>query len=106
MHRSLPIDSTQGIRKRTRVSVLVYACSNSSALTRIIENLQAGMGHCQGDKDNYNCECRVAAIIARENDTDPNEVGRRPWPATSTLTGRWISDSERSELEERMTVAQ
>ena len=84
MRRSLPIDSTQGIRKRTR----------------------AGMGHCQGDKDNYNCECRVAAIVARENGTDPNEVGRRPWPATSTLSERWITDSERSELEKRMSVAQ
>mmetsp|Transcript_29481 Transcript_29481/g.67300 ORF Transcript_29481/g.67300 Transcript_29481/m.67300 type:complete len:711 (+) Transcript_29481:122-2254(+) len=84
MRRSLPIDSTQGIRKRTR----------------------AGMGHCQGDKDNYNCECRVAAIIARENGTDPNEVGRRPWPATSTLSERWITDSERRELEKRMSVEQ
>ena len=45
LHRNLPIDSTQAVRKRTR----------------------AGMGHCQGDEDNYNCECRVAAIIAREN---------------------------------------
>lgn len=42
--RSLPVDSTQAMRKRTR----------------------AGMGHCQGDPDNYNCEMRVAKIIARE----------------------------------------
>lgn len=44
LRRSLPIDSTQAIRKRTR----------------------AGMGHCQGDQGNYDCESRVKAIIARE----------------------------------------
>ena len=44
IHRSLPVDSTQAIRKRTR----------------------AGMGECQGDKENYDCETRVRAIIARE----------------------------------------
>ena len=38
LRRSLPIDSTQAIRKRTR----------------------AGMGHCQGDPKNYGCEERVA----------------------------------------------
>ena len=43
--RSLPIDSTQALRKRTR----------------------AGMGGCQGKPWNYGCECRVAQIIAREN---------------------------------------
>jgi glycerol-3-phosphate dehydrogenase len=45
MRRSLPIDSTLAIQKRTR----------------------AGMGHCQGDPESYNCEGRVKAIIAREN---------------------------------------
>ena len=43
-HRSLPIDSTQALRKRVR----------------------CGMGHCQGDPKNYDCEGRAAAIIARE----------------------------------------
>ncbi len=44
IHRSLPIDSTQAIRKRTR----------------------AGMGDCQANPENYDCESRVRAIIARE----------------------------------------
>jgi len=78
--RSLPIDSTQAIRKRTR----------------------AGMGHCQGDPCNYNCEARVKAIIARETQRPVNMVGGRPWPATSTLTKRWIDDSERDDLHDRM----
>ena len=74
MRRSLPIDSTQGMRKRTR----------------------AGMGHCQASQENYGCECRVADIIARENGyTEEAEVGRRPWPATSTLNKRWIDDEDR-----------
>jgi len=80
IRRSLPIDSTQAIRKRTR----------------------AGMGHCQGDAENYNCECRVKAIIARENNTPVEEVGGRPWPATSTLSQRWIDDEEKKQLEQRM----
>lgn len=82
LHRSLPIDSTQAIRKRTR----------------------AGMGHCQGDPENYNCECRVKAIIARENGVSINEVGGRPWPATSTLSQRWIDDDEKLALEKRMMI--
>ena len=82
MRRSLPIDSSQAIRKRTR----------------------AGMGHCQGDRENYNCECRVRAIIARENGTSVDEVGGRPWPATSTLSQRWIDDDERKDLEARMAA--
>ncbi|KAL3778502.1 hypothetical protein ACHAW5_008808, partial [Stephanodiscus triporus] len=84
MRRSLPIDSSQAIRKRTR----------------------AGMGHCQGDKENYNCECRVRAIIARENGVSVEEVGGRPWPATSTLSQRWIDDDEKRDLEARMAAAQ
>ncbi|CAB9512020.1 L-2-hydroxyglutarate dehydrogenase, mitochondrial [Seminavis robusta] len=84
MRRSLPIDSSQAIRKRTR----------------------AGMGHCQGDKDNYNCEGRVRAIIARELGNVPLvQVGGRPWPATSTLTQRWIDDTEKRELEARKQAA-
>jgi len=77
IHRSLPVDSTQAIRKRTR----------------------AGMGHCQAETGNYDCECRVANIIARELDIPVEAVGRRPWPATSTLSERWIKDEEKNELE-------
>ena len=77
MRRSLPVDSTQAIRKRTR----------------------AGMGHCQGDRENYDCECRVADIIARELDLPVEAVGRRPWPATSTLPQRWLTAAQKSELE-------
>lgn len=80
VRRSLPIDSSQAIRKRTR----------------------AGMGHCQGDVDNYNCECRVKAIIARETVAPVEEVSGRPWPATSTLKSRWIGDSEKNDLLGRM----
>ena len=82
MRRSLPIDSSQGIRKRTR----------------------AGMGSCQARHDNYNCEGRVRAIIARENGVPVELVGKRPWPATSTLTERWIKDEEKQQLQERMQV--
>lgn len=76
MRRSLPIDSTQAIRKRVR----------------------AGMGHCQGDPDNYCCETRVAKVIARENGISEAQVGRRPWPATSLLPQRWITDDHRDHL--------
>ena len=41
------------------------------------------MGHCQGDKDNYDCEQRVAEIIARETGLPLEQVGRRPWPGSS-----------------------
>lgn len=76
LRRSVPIDSTQCMRKRTR----------------------AGMGHCQGDIENYNCEARVAAIIARETGLPAEAVGRRPWPATSSLPERWLSDGQKEEL--------
>jgi glycerol-3-phosphate dehydrogenase len=71
MRRSLPVDSTQAMRKRTR----------------------AGMGHCQGDPCNYDCEGRVANIIAREQGLKKPAVGRRPWPATSFLPSRWPTKS-------------
>jgi L-2-hydroxyglutarate oxidase LhgO len=77
LRRSLPIDSTQGIRKRTR----------------------AGMGHCQGDPGNYDCEARVKAIIARETGTPMMLIGGRPWPATSTLSQRWPGEEELKDLE-------
>lgn len=77
IHRSLPIDSTQAIRKRTR----------------------AGMGDCQGRADNYDCECRVAQIIARETKLPLDAVGRRPWPATSTFTKRWLEEEDKLAIE-------
>lgn len=70
--RSLPIDSTQALRKRVR----------------------CGMGHCQGDPNNYDCESRAAAIIARETGLPLEEVGRRPWPASSMLQKRHVYDDE------------
>jgi len=76
LHRSLPIDSTQAIRKRTR----------------------AGMGVCQGDVENYNCECRVADVIARETGLPPSVIGRRPWPATSSLPSRWLTDEQKEAI--------
>lgn len=80
VRRSLPIDSSQAIRKRTR----------------------AGMGHCQGDPDNYACEARVRAIIAREQRVSVSHIGGRPWPATSTLSQRWIDEDEKNDLVDRM----
>lgn len=76
LRRSLPIDSSQGIRKRTR----------------------AGMGGCQGKHDNYQCEARVRAIIARENNVPISHVGGRPWPATTTLPRRWLTDDDKEQL--------
>lgn len=76
------------------------------------------MGHCQGDMENYNCEGRVRAIIARETGKSTrlllqtlihlpkgvplSHVGRRPWPATSTLPKRWIDEQDKDELVKRM----
>jgi L-2-hydroxyglutarate oxidase LhgO len=76
--RSLPIDSTQAMRKRNR----------------------AGMGGCQGKPWNYGCECRVAQIIARETETPIASVGRRPWKATSQFKRRWLTDSDKAQLTE------
>jgi len=70
--RSLPVDSTQAMRKRTR----------------------AGMGYCQGDPCNYECEARVAVIMARELGCRKEEVGRRPWPASSLLRQRFFGEDE------------
>lgn len=74
--RSLPIDSTQAIRKRTR----------------------AGMGHCQGDPENYDCETRVAEIIARETGLSLDQVGRRPWPGSSMMKQRLFDDDDKDHL--------
>jgi glycerol-3-phosphate dehydrogenase len=76
VHRSLPIDSTQAIRKRTR----------------------AGMGHCQGDPENYDCETRVAMIIARETGLSLDQVARRPWPASSMMHKRVLDDDDSDRL--------
>eukprot|EP01063_Lacrimia_lanifica_P015716 TRINITY_DN22394_c0_g1_i1.p1 TRINITY_DN22394_c0_g1~~TRINITY_DN22394_c0_g1_i1.p1 ORF type:complete len:605 (+),score=119.94 TRINITY_DN22394_c0_g1_i1:34-1848(+) len=57
LHRSIPVDSTQGVRRRCR----------------------AGMGPCQGRR----CEGEVAKIIARELRVPVAEVGRRQFPASS-----------------------
>ena len=74
--RSLPVDSTQAIRKRTR----------------------AGMGGCQGKPWNYGCECRVAQIIAREQKLSTDLVGRRPWKATSQFERRWLTPADKQVL--------
>jgi len=74
--RSLPVDSTQAMRKRTR----------------------AGMGGCQGKPWNYGCECRVAQILARENQLPTPVVGRRPWSATSQFDRRWLTDDDKAQL--------
>ena len=75
--RSLPVDSTQAIRKRTR----------------------AGMGGCQAKPANYDCEARVAAIVARELGVPLAEVGRRPWPASSLLGKRFVDDADRARMQ-------
>ena len=130
IRRSLPIDSTQAIRKRTRAGMghcqgkTIYLVSWCTIFRHIMLNvfilfwmerfslsiklwssyynyIIIGSSHV-GDAENYNCECRVKAIIARENNTPVEEVGGRPWPATSTLTQRWIDDDEKKQLEQRM----
>lgn len=56
------------------------------------------MGHCQGDPDNYGCEQRVAAIIARELGMRIEDVGTRPWPASSLLPQRFVTDEEKNTI--------
>lgn len=82
-HRGIPIDSTQAIRKRTR----------------------AGMGHCQANVDNYDCEHRVASIIARETGQPYEQIGRRPFPGTSTLVHRWMTEEEKQAMKEEIESA-
>ena len=78
LHRpGASVDTTQAIRRRTR----------------------AGMGHCQADPDNIDCEKHVAQIIAREKGIKENQVGRRPWPATSLLKQRWLTDEDKKKLD-------
>jgi len=80
--RSLPIDSTQAMRKRNR----------------------AGMGGCQGKPWNYGCECRVAQVIAREAELPVAAVGRRPWKATAQLERRWLTDKDKARLKDLASV--
>merc|ERR1712083_721652 len=47
---------------------------------------------------NYGCECRVAQIIARENELSTIAVGRRPWSATSQFARRWLTDDDKAKL--------
>jgi len=72
VNRSLIVDSSQAVRKRTR----------------------AGMGHCQGQF----CEPRVKKIIAREKKISLGKVGGRPWPASSLLPQRWLTESQKGDL--------
>lgn len=93
-------------------SCRLCACSNFQALLisyapfictyvqAIRKRTRAGMGHCQGEADNYNCECRVADIIARETGLSAEAVGRRPWPATSSLPQRWLTDDHKANIAE------
>jgi len=75
IRRSLPVDNTQAVRRRTR----------------------AGMGDCQGRPDNYDCEIRVKEILSRELGKG-NEIGMRAWPASSILPRRWLNDEDRERL--------
>jgi hypothetical protein len=58
------------------------------------------MGGCQGKPWNYGCECRVAQIIARENQMEADAVGRRPWKGTSQFERRWLTDDDKAKLVE------
>ena len=69
-HDVVWLDSTQAVRKRTR----------------------AGMGHCQG---NF-CEENVRCVIAIEHDLPDDSIPRRPWPETSLLPQRWLTDAEKA----------
>lgn len=74
IRRSLPVDNTQAIRRRTR----------------------AGMGDCQSRPDNYDCESRVKIILERELANQHIEM--RPWPASSILPRRWLTDEDKQKL--------
>uniref|UniRef100_A0A7S2S8Y7 FAD dependent oxidoreductase domain-containing protein n=1 Tax=Mucochytrium quahogii TaxID=96639 RepID=A0A7S2S8Y7_9STRA len=75
LHTSLPVDNTQAVRRRTR----------------------AGMGHCQAGEFPH-CEERVKEVIQRELEIPFMQVGTRPWPATSFLPERWLSEKEKQKL--------
>ena len=71
------VDTTQALRRRTR----------------------AGMGHCQARADNCNCELYVTYLIAKQKKMNLFRVGRRPWPATSLLTKRWLDEEDKIHLQ-------
>eukprot|EP01127_Copromyxa_protea_P020862 TRINITY_DN702_c0_g1_i2.p1 TRINITY_DN702_c0_g1~~TRINITY_DN702_c0_g1_i2.p1 ORF type:complete len:500 (-),score=121.70 TRINITY_DN702_c0_g1_i2:61-1560(-) len=75
IRRSLPVDNTQAIRRRTR----------------------AGMGDCQGRPDNYDCEQRVKQILERELG-GTQSIGMRSWPASSILPRRWLTEEDKQKL--------
>ncbi len=75
--KGVTVDTTQAIRRRTR----------------------AGMRHCQADVSNCNCELYVAKIISKVTNMDLEKVGRRPWPATSLLSQRWMDENEKNTLQ-------
>ena len=64
----------------------------------IRKRTRAGMGNCQGDVDNYDCEARVAAIIARETGLQVGQVGRRPWPGSSMMHKRVLDEADSARL--------
>ena len=76
------VDTTQAIRRRTR----------------------AGMGHCQADINNCNCELYVAKMISMEKQKRLRDIGRRPWPATSLLNKRWLNDDDKEYLKKLVMV--
>jgi glycerol-3-phosphate dehydrogenase len=76
--RSLPVDSTQSIRRRTR----------------------AGMGSCQANPEKYNCEMRVAHVMAETLGVPVEDIGRRPFPASSLLPSQWIDEDTRDKFRE------
>ena len=57
------------------------------------------MGYCQADPNNFNCEQHVASIIGKIKKININNVGRRPWPATSILKQRWLNDDDKNHLQ-------
>jgi len=44
------------------------------------------------------CEPRVKEIIAREAELSKEVVEGRPWPASSFLPQRWLSDEDKEDL--------
>ena len=72
LSRSLPCESTQAVRKRSR----------------------AGQGHCQGER----CGHLVQQIIARKRGVPLSAVPRRPWPETSLLPQRWLTPEQQDEI--------
>ena len=101
-HRSLPVDSTQAMRKRVRAGM--GHCQVPPPPARLPRSLLSSRPDVlrrfclQGDPENYGCEARVAAIIARETGTPLAAVGRRPWPATTLLPRRWPSKEDKQAL--------